>query len=280
MSSRSGPLAEPVLARPSLGAPVLTGPPFAEDPLAGPPLGGPLLAADTSAGTPLAEISLAKPPLAGLERPAWLALARSGIEVRGQALPAALPSEAGLPVPAERARRVEPVIGVGPDHARAQPLRHPENPAALLGPDPGRPAEVGVQVSDDAKNGKTVHALDGDDLKLSPPAEARYVRVLMTKAAGPLGYALSELEVWGHGGLEVRPKPAATGLALAGGAWKVQRDSLVKASGAELSQPGFADRDWIIATVPGTVLASYLNAGAVPDPDFGENQSMISDSFF
>src|ERR1019366_1119027 len=85
-----------------------------------------------------AEISLAKPPLAGLERPAWLALARSGIEVRGQALPAALPSEAGLPVPAERARRVEPVIGVGPDHARAQPLRHPENPAALLGPDPGR----------------------------------------------------------------------------------------------------------------------------------------------
>src|ERR1019366_910377 len=138
MSSRSGPLAEPVLARPSLGAPVLTGPPFAEDPLAGPPLGGPLLAADTSAGTPLAEISLAKPPLAGLERPAWLALARSGIEVRGQALPAALPSEAGLPVPAARAPRVEPVIGVGPDHARAQPLRHPENPAALLGPDPGR----------------------------------------------------------------------------------------------------------------------------------------------
>ena len=143
-----------------------------------------------------------------------------------------------------------------------------------------RPAEGAVQVSDDAANWKTVHALDSDDIKLSPPAEARYVRVLMTKAAGPEGYALSELEVWGHGGLEVRPKPAATGLALAGGAWKVQRDSLVKASGAELSQPGFADGDWIIATVPGTVLASYLNAGAVPDPDFGENQSMISDSFF
>src|ERR1017187_5917294 len=138
MSSRSGPLAEPVLARPSLGAPVLTGPPLAEDPLAGPPLGGPLLAADPSAGTPLAEISLAKPPLAGLERPAWLALARSGIEVRGEALPAALPPEAGLPVPAERAGRVEPVVGVGPHHPGPQPLRHPKDPAALLGPHSGR----------------------------------------------------------------------------------------------------------------------------------------------
>ena len=39
-------------------------------------------------------------------------------------------------------------------------------------------------------------------------------------------------------------------------------------------------RDWIIATVPGTVLASYYNAGAFPDPNFGDNQLMISDSFF
>ena len=143
-----------------------------------------------------------------------------------------------------------------------------------------RAAEGAVQVSDDATTWKTVHALDGDDIKLSPPAEARYVRVLMTRAAGPEGYVLSELEVWGHGGLEVRPKPAAAGLALSGGGWKVQRDSLVKATGAELSQAGFADRDWVVATVPGTVLASYLNAGAVADPDFGDNQAMISDSFF
>jgi hypothetical protein len=143
-----------------------------------------------------------------------------------------------------------------------------------------RAAEGAVQVSDDAANWKTVHALDSGDIKLSPPAEARYVRVLMTKAAAPEGYVLSELEVWGHGGLSVRPKPAAPGLALSGGAWKVQRDALVKASGAVLSQPGFVDRDWLVATVPGTVLASYLNAGAVPDPDFGENQAMISDSFF
>src|SRR5262249_57972176 len=53
----------------------------------------------------------------------------SATEVRGEPGPAALPPEPGLLVPAERARRVEPVVGVGPDHARPQPLRHPPGPA-------------------------------------------------------------------------------------------------------------------------------------------------------
>ena len=69
-------------------------------------------------------------------------------------------------------------------------------------------------------------------------------------------------------------------LDLAGGAWRLQRDSLVTASGAALSKPGFHDQDWLVATVPGTVLTSYLNAGAMPDPNFGDNQLAISDSFF
>src|SRR5258708_20063685 len=61
---------------------------------------------------------------------------RLDIEVRGQAMPAALPPEAGLAVPAERARGVEPVVGVGPHHAGPQPLREPQDPAALVRPDP------------------------------------------------------------------------------------------------------------------------------------------------
>ena len=36
----------------------------------------------------------------------------------------------------------------------------------------------------------------------------------------------------------------------------------------------------MIATVPGTVLTSFLNTGAVPDPNYGDNQNLISDSFF
>jgi hypothetical protein len=47
-----------------------------------------------------------------------------------------------------------------------------------------------------------------------------------------------------------------------------------------VSKPGFNDEAWVAATVPGTVLVSYLNAGALPDPNFGDNLLMISDSFF
>src|SRR5262245_36259255 len=72
------------------------------------------------------------------------AAGRSGIEVRGEPGPAALPPEPGLLVPAERAGRVEPVVGVGPDHAGAQLPGHPQNPAALLGPDPRRQPVGGV----------------------------------------------------------------------------------------------------------------------------------------
>jgi hypothetical protein len=32
--------------------------------------------------------------------------------------------------------------------------------------------------------------------------------------------------------------------------------------------------------VPGTALCSYLNIGAIPDPNYGDNQLLISDSFF
>jgi len=90
----------------------------------------------------------------------------------------------------------------------------------------------------------------------------------MRRPASPEGYILSELEVYGRGGPVPKAKPAPGArpdgsLPLAGGAWRLQRDSLVAASGEELSKPGFHDQEWMIATVPGTVLTSYLNDGAV-----------------
>ncbi|HLK17778.1 MAG TPA: discoidin domain-containing protein [Bryobacteraceae bacterium] len=133
-----------------------------------------------------------------------------------------------------------------------------------------RPAEGSIQVSDDAAAWKLVQPLSGtDEVKLTHPAQGRYVRVLMTKPATPDGYVLSELEVYGRGG----PVAKNTG-------WKLQRDSLVNADGLALSKPGFRDDDWMIATVPGTTLTTYHNAGAIPDPNFGDNQLAISDSFF
>lgn len=152
------------------------------------------------------------------------------------------------------------------------------------------PAEGSLQVSDDAENWRDIQALPGgggltDDIKLAPPIQGRYVRVLMKRPTSQYGYILSEIEVYGRGGLVAQPKPApAAGrdgqLRLAGGAWRLQRDSLVNAEGETLSKPGYSDSDWIIATVPGTVLSSFLNIGAIPDPNYGGNQLQISDSFF
>jgi len=154
-----------------------------------------------------------------------------------------------------------------------------------------RAADGFLQISDDANAWKALQPLptDGnanDDIHLVQPARGRYVRVSMTTPAKAGDrYILSELEVYGRGGLVAHPHAETTALAdgtlpLAGGNWRVQRASLIAASGEELSNTGFADKDWMPATVPGTVLTSYLNAGAIPDPDFGDNEYAISDSFF
>ncbi len=144
-----------------------------------------------------------------------------------------------------------------------------------------------LQTSDDAATWHDVHALKGTAPveEIAVNTRARYLRVLMTQPASDDGYILSELEVMGRGGLIARPQPAPTqfvdgSLSLTRGNWRLQRDSLVQADGQQVSTAGFADTAWLPATVPGTTLTSYLNAAAIPDPNFGENQLYISDSFF
>lgn len=153
-----------------------------------------------------------------------------------------------------------------------------------------RATEMQLQFSQDAKTWETIETLQAapgatDEWKLKEPKHGRYVRVVMTRPASPAGYVLSELEVYGRGG----PVPhaargaqlkAAAKMDLGGGAWRLQRDSQVTANGGEISKPGYADKDWLPATVPGTVLSSYFDDGAVPDPNYGQNQLMISDSYF
>jgi hypothetical protein len=93
---------------------------------------------------------------------------------------------------------------------------------------------------------------------------------------------LSEFEVFGYGGFAVKPAPSAPAtaatLTLSGGSWRLQRGPQVSATGEGISAPGFVDSSWVVATVPGTVLTSYLNVGAIADPNFGQNQLHISDS--
>ena len=153
-----------------------------------------------------------------------------------------------------------------------------------------RASEGLIQISDDAHTWSALVGLPKpsqpvDDLRLSAPAHARFVRVLMTKPASPDGYILSEFEVYGRGGPVAEPQPpkeapAGGRLDLDGGSWHIERDSQVMADGPTLSRPGFRDQDWVPATVPATTLVSYLNAGAIPDPAYGDNLLMISDSFF
>lgn len=151
--------------------------------------------------------------------------------------------------------------------------------------------EGGIYVSDEARNWREVAALPvtfGNLMNIELPKEtkARYVKVLMTKPAVPRdGYILSQLEVFGRGGLEVMQHPLAPveaegRMSLAGGSWRLQRASLVDRDGNAISKPDFNDHSWLIATVPGTILTSYLNDGAIPNPNYGDNQVLISDSYF
>lgn len=150
-----------------------------------------------------------------------------------------------------------------------------------------RATEGAIQVSDDGADWQTIQALaaTADDYPLTPAARGRYVRVQLARPAEPDGYILSELQVFGRGGPVPQAQPAATPPPgarqdLGRGSWRIQRDSLVTLAGEALSRPGADCRDWLPATVPGTVLVSYWNAGALPDPNYGDNQLQISDSFF
>jgi hypothetical protein len=65
--------------------------------------------------------------------------------------------------------------------------------------------------------------------------------------------------------------------ALAGG-WKLAAAPDVAADGPEISRPGFRAARWLDATVPGTVLATYIDRGVYPDPDFGLNNFAIPEA--
>jgi len=62
------------------------------------------------------------------------------------------------------------------------------------------------------------------------------------------------------------------------GGWKLAAAPTVKASGEEISKTGFAASDWMVATVPGTVLTTMIDRGIYPDPDYGLNNMAIPES--
>lgn len=146
------------------------------------------------------------------------------------------------------------------------------------------PSSAAVQVSDDAENWKEIAAA-GKDLneEICVKAKGRYVRVSMA-GNGQDRLMLTEMQVWGKGGLSAKakkaPAPTDDEICLSGGNWKLTRSSFTNAEGSEISSEGFDDAGWLTATVPGTVLSSYINLGAVPEPNYADNIFHISDSYF
>jgi hypothetical protein len=54
----------------------------------------------------------------------------------------------------------------------------------------------------------------------------------------------------------------------------------VKGDGSNISSVGYNIKNWMPATVPGTVLTSLLNNKLVPDPFFGMNNKLIPDVYY
>lgn len=131
-----------------------------------------------------------------------------------------------------------------------------------------------ILVSDDAANWRKIG--DMARLKVKNGLQtcrsrftARYVKLLLHQPLRSEHYTLSELQVMGRGGLVAAPhdRQGMTNgkYSLNGGDWR-------------LSRVGSADT--IVATVPATVLQSYINIGAVPNTVEGNNMRMVSESFF
>lgn len=149
-----------------------------------------------------------------------------------------------------------------------------------------------IEISEDTQSWNAIAQIPvageraGESLRQEVDAggKGRYVRISVSECAGGEPCALSEIQVWGRGGVQPKAtrQPKAEGgiLNLRGGNWKLQRASLADADGATISTEDFDDSDWLIATVPGTVATSYLNDGAIPDQRFDADHLQISESFF
>lgn len=103
-----------------------------------------------------------------------------------------------------------------------------------------------IQVSNDAKSWKKISNLPSGDLlkdEINVKGKGRYVRILMNKSINGKNYILSELEIYGKGGLTPNPsspsKPENNILSLSGGAWRLQRASQVQGSGYEISSSDY-----------------------------------------
>ncbi len=81
-----------------------------------------------------------------------------------------------------------------------------------------------------------------------------------------------------------RPIQASVALQASGenswtiGDWKLAAAPTVSADGDQIARRGFETKNWLPATVPGTVLTTMIDRGIYPDPDYGLNNLAIPES--
>jgi len=142
-----------------------------------------------------------------------------------------------------------------------------------------KPGEAGRQVYNTDRGSGGEQVLDGQHL------QARYLRIDITKVRDPVrGCVIREIVVTGDGPERFVPSKTVTlsmdNLSLDGNIWRIQNSRFVEDSPAEISRPSYEDTDWFPARVPGTILESYYEFEALPDPLYGDNMHQISDAFF
>lgn len=144
-----------------------------------------------------------------------------------------------------------------------------------------------IQYSSDGKEWRDAgedSGAKGSVIKTAAQGSGRFVRVLCRECSGEQ-YMIHQIRVLGQNALDYAlppvPAPRPDGAQpLSGGNWRIIRASQIQADGTALSKGGYDDSQWLPAVVPGTALVSFLKAGAIPDPDFDDNQFQISEAYF
>ena len=144
------------------------------------------------------------------------------------------------------------------------------------------PKSGNIQVSDDNANWRTVAQLSQKSLPskkgiqlitLPQEVRGRYVRINMiepNKNGQP--FCLKEIGIDGqNGGMCAVPHEA--------GGWQDGK-WMLNGGDWQLTRASHPDAKPLVATVPATVLSSYVNAGALPDMNHDDNLMLSSESFF